>query len=358
MSSQSSDLPKQMRCVIIEKKGAPFTATTRHVPSLKEGQVLVQVKACGVCGGDHVIKDGLMPNASYPRIPGHEVAGVVVAVGPNAKRWKVGDRVGRGWAGGHCFECLSCRKGLFVHCSGGHVTGLDSDGGMSEYMVAPWQSLLAIPAGMSFESAAPLTCAGVTTYNSIRNLKLSAGSWIGVQGVGGLGHLAVQFAAKMGYRVVVLTSSADKAKLAKELGAHHVVDTKGGAQATVGKVMELTGGEGLGAMVATSPSGRAMSDTIPTLGVNGMLLILGAGPDPITAPAGLMIHHARCIRGWMSGSPQDSEETLQFAQEFGVRVIAECFELEKAGEVYDKMNANQLRFRGVLFPNKDDIKKQ
>jgi D-arabinose 1-dehydrogenase-like Zn-dependent alcohol dehydrogenase len=229
-----------------------------------------------------------------PRIPGHEVVGVVVSVGPGAKRFKVGDRVGRGWAGGYCFECKACRTGNFVACSQHITTGLNQDGGWAEYMAARWESLAQVPSGMPAEQAGPLMCAGVTVFNSIRRAGLKAGGWLAVQGIGGLGHLAVQFARAMGYRVVVLSTSADKEKFAKDLGAHEYIDASKGD--TVAALMQLTGGYGVELIVSTSPSGKAMQSVINALGPNGKLLVLGAGPDPISAFPGQLIGNNRCIQ--------------------------------------------------------------
>lgn len=274
--------------------------------------------------------------------------GTVVELAAGAKRWKVGDRVGRGWAGGHCFECKPCRKGQFVFCQKSAITGLSSDGGMAEFMVASWESLIAVPEGMSSEAAAPLLCAGTTTFNSLRNLGLPQGAWVAIQGVGGLGHLAVQFASKMGYRVLVLSSSADKAQFARELGAEHFIDTSKGE--VVKQIHAITGGEGVALVVDTVGSGKVISSVVEALGINGTLLCLGAGPDPINVWSGQLIHNNRVIKGWSSGGPVDGEETLEFAQAFGVKVLTETFPLEQAGEAYDKMNANKLRFRAVLVP--------
>jgi len=349
-TTAASAVPAEMRAIVCEAKGADFKVTTRPVPTAGEGQVLIKVEACGVCGGDHAIKDGAVPGGIWPRIPGHEVVGVVVALGPNAKRVKVGDRVGRGWAGGYCFECKPCRNGNFVACQKHITTGLNQDGGWAEYMVAPWESLAKVPASLAIDQAGPLMCAGVTVYNSIRNAGLKAGAWLAVQGIGGLGHLAVQFANKMGYRVIVLSTSADKEKFARELGAQEYVDTSSGD--VVASLMKITGGYGVELIVSTTPSGKAMQSVINALGPNGKLLTLGAGSDPITVFAGQLIGNNRCIQGWASGSSNDSEETLEFAAAFGIKVLTETFPLEKAAEVYDAMNANKIRFRGVLVMDK------
>lgn len=278
----------------------------------------------------------------------YSVCGTVVEVSPDAKRWKVGDVVGRGWAGGHCFHCKPCRLGQFNHCQNGLITGLSSDGGMAEYMVAPWESLIAVPKGMEPDQVGPLLCAGTTTFNSLRNMKLKAGSWVAVQGVGGLGHLAVQFATKMGFRVIVLSSSSDKEKFAKELGAMHFIDTS--KQDVVAAINSLTHNEGVACVVATVASGKAMSSVIEALGLNGILLSLGAGPDPITVWSHQLIHNNRVVHGWAAGAPNDGEECLEFANAFGVKVMTEKFSLEEAGQAYDKMNANKLRYRAVIVP--------
>ena len=289
-------------------------------------------------------------SAAWPRIPGHEVCGTVIAVGPGAKRWAIGDRVGRGWAGGHCFSCKNCRRGQFIFCEHAVSTGLNSDGGWAEYMTANWESLAAVPKGMASETAAPLLCAGVTTFNSLRNMKLTPGAWVAVQGLGGLGHLAVQFAAKMGYRVIALSSGASKESFARELGALHYIDAS--KESVVGKIKELTSGQGVSLVIGTSPSGKAMASVVEALGPDGTLLTLGAGPDPLSVWTGQLIHNNRVIRGWAAGDANDSEDTLEFAQAFGIKVMTECFPLSQAAETYDKMNNNTIRFRGVLLPQK------
>jgi propanol-preferring alcohol dehydrogenase len=258
--------------------------------------------------------------------------------------------VGRGWCGGYCFECKPCRMGQFISCQKHFTTGLNFDGGWAEYMAARWESLVKIPDGMSSEQAGPLLCAGVTTFNSIRNMKLTAGSWVAVQGVGGLGHLAVQYAKAMGYRVVVLSTSADKAEFAKQLGAEAYVDSS--KQEVVPTLMKLTGGLGVGLVVSTTPSGKAMASVLPALAPQGTLLTLGASPDPIPVFSGLLIGKIGSVRGWASGSPNDSEECLEFSHHFGIKVLTETFALEKAGEAYEAMNANKVRFRAVVLPGK------
>lgn len=274
------------------------------------------------------------PSSSSCRsIPGHEVIGTVVSLGPGSKRWKVGDRVGRGWAGGHCFECKACRLGKFLCCASHIVTGLNADGGMAEFMAARWESLCGVPEGMDAAAAAPLLCAGTTTFNSLRHMGLQQGAWVAVQGLGGLGHLAVQFAAKMGYRVIALSSGPDKEAFARRLGALHFVDSSANdGPGTVAAVMQLTGGAGASLVISTSPSGKAMSAVINALGPDGTLLVLGAGADPLQMWAGQLIHNNRVVRGWASGSAVDSEECLEFAAAFGIECMTETFPLEKAGE--------------------------
>ena len=271
--------------------------------------------------------------SSCRSIPGHEVIGTVVSLGSGSKRWKVGDRVGRGWAGGHCFECKACRLGKFLCCASHIVTGLNADGGMAEFMAARWESLCAVPAGMAAAAAAPLLCAGTTTFNSLRRMGLQQGAWVAVQGLGGLGHLAVQFAAKMGYRVIALSSGPAKEAFARRLGALHFVDSSAAdGPGTVAAVLQLTGGAGASLVISTSPSGAAMSAVINALGPDGTLLVLGAGADPLQMWAGQLIHNNRVVRGWASGSAVDSEECLEFVEAFGIQCMTETFPLEKAGE--------------------------
>ena len=333
----------KMKAVQVPKAGGDFEVVERDIPEPGPGQVRVKVEACGICHSDAVVKDGVFPGIPYPRIPGHEVAGTVDAVGEGVKGWEPGKRVGVGWHGGHCFTCDSCRRGDFVTCNNAKICGIAYDGGYAEYMVAPAEALAAMPEDLSFVDAAPLLCAGVTTYNGLRNSGAVAGDVVAVQGVGGLGHLGIQFAARMGFHTVALSRGPDKEKLARELGADTYIDTE--AEDAVKALKKLGGAR---VILGTAPSGAAMSELIDGLGVNGQLVVVGLAGDPITVRTGQLIAKRRTIAGHPSGTPHDSEDTMNFSVLKEIAAQIETYPLEKAAEAYERMITNKARFRVVL----------
>lgn len=333
-----------MRAVQVTKAGGPFEIVERNVPEPGQGQVRLKVQACGVCHSDSLTKEGYFPGIQYPRIPGHEVAGIIDAIGPNVGGWKVGQRAGVGWHGGHCGYCDSCRRGEFVTCQvDRRVSGIHIDGGYADYMIAHAGTLALIPDSLAAEQAAPLMCAGVTTYNSMRNSGARAGDLVAVHGVGGLGHLAVQFAAKMGYRTVAIARGADKAAYVKALGAHHYIDTQ--TQDAAAELMKLGGAK---VIVATVTDAKAMSSTVTGLATNGKLIVLGAPADMMEVSALALLGERRSIMGWPSGSSIDSQDTLAFAALAGVQSKNEVFTLDRAAEAYDRMMSGRARFRVVI----------
>ncbi|HEY2797509.1 MAG TPA: alcohol dehydrogenase catalytic domain-containing protein [Thermoanaerobaculia bacterium] len=332
------------RAFQVSKPGQPFERVEREFPSPGPGQVRVRVEANGICHSDVLTKEGLFPGIQYPRVPGHEVAGVVDAVGEGVTAWKSGDRVGIGWHGGHCGQCKECRKGNFRFCLVSPlVTGISYDGGYADYVLAPGVALAKIPEGLSAVEAAPLMDAGVTTFMGLRHSGAQAGNLVAVLGVGGLGHLGVQFAAKMGFDTVAIARGADKEPFVKKLGARVYIDSE--KQDPAAELMKLGGAR---AILATATSGSAMTAVIGGLGVDGVLVVVGAPADPMTVPAYALISHRRSIAGWASGRPVDSEATMAFAMQTGVRSMNEVFPLDRAAEAYDRMMSGDARFRVVL----------
>ena len=332
-----------MRVIAVTKPNV-LELVERDVPTPGPGWIRVKVEACGVCHSDAFVVGGGFPGLVRPRIPGHEIAGRVDAVGPSVTGWKVGDRVGVGWHGGHCFECDACRRGLFINCPDAKVTGISHDGGYAEYVVVPSASAARIPEALSAIDAGPLLCAGVTTYNALRNSGARPGQTVAVQGIGGLGHLAVQYAARMGFRTVAISRGADKATLAKELGAHDYIDTEA---ETVKEGLARLGGADL--ILATAPNHDAISSTIEGLKPRGKLLIVAAPFQPLSVSAFALLS-GKTVAGWPSGSAFDSEETLAFSALSGVRPRVETFPLAKAADAFAHMMANKARFRAVLVP--------
>lgn len=333
----------KMRVVQVARAGGPFELVERDIPEPGPGQVRIRVEACGVCHSDVFAKEGTFPGIRFPIVPGHEVAGVIDAVGPGIVPWQVGQRVGVGWYGGHDGYCESCRRGDFITCRNLEVTGISHDGGYAEYMIAPAQALARIPDGLSAEHAAPLMCAGVTTYNALRNSGALSGHLVAVLGVGGLGHLGVQFAARMGFRTVAIARGREKEEPTRKLGAHHYIDSV--AQNVAAELTRLGGAQ---VVLATVTSAKAMSATVGGLGVNGKLLVVGAAPDAIEASPFELIGARRSIQGWPSGAAIDSEDTLAFSAQTGVTPIIETMPLERAAEAYDRMLTGKARFRMVL----------
>jgi len=332
-----------MRAAQVRAPRGPFEIVDREIPEPGPGSVRVKVQASGICHSDSLTKEGLWPGIDYPRAPGHEVAGIVDALGSGVTDFKVGERVGLGWHGGHCGHCASCRRGDFLTCRYGQVPGISYDGGHEDYLVAPAVALARIPGALSPAEAGPLMCAGITTFNSLRHAGAQSGDLVAVLGIGGLGHLGVQFAARMGFETVALARGRDKEPLARKLGAHHYIDTAG--QDPAKELMALGGAR---VVLATVTSGKAMTAVLGGLAVDGALVVLGAAHEPIEVPPLLLIGGRRRIQGWPSGVAADSEDTMAFAARTGVRPMNEVFPLERAAEAYDRMMSGAARFRVVL----------
>jgi D-arabinose 1-dehydrogenase-like Zn-dependent alcohol dehydrogenase len=335
-----------MRAVQVSRAGGEFELVERPLPEPESNQVRIKVEACGVCHSDQFVKDGLWPGITYPRIPGHEIAGRIDKVGSGVTAWKVGQRVGVGWHGGHCFDCERCRVGDFVNCQRQQITGISSDGGYAEYMVAREEAVAAIPEGLDDVDAAPLLCAGITTYNALRNSGARSGDRVAVQGIGGLGHLAIQFASKMGFVTIGVSGGKDKEELARKLGAAQYLDA-----ATVNPAEELKKQGGADVVLATAPSSKAIAPLIHGLAARGKLLIVAAASDPIEIVP-IFLLSGRAIAGWPSGSAKDSEDTLNFSAATGVRPMIEVFPLARAKEAYERMMSGKVRFRAVLSMTK------
>jgi D-arabinose 1-dehydrogenase-like Zn-dependent alcohol dehydrogenase len=333
----------KMKAVQVPKPGADFELVEREIPQPGPGQVRIRVQACGVCHSDSVTKDGLLLGISYPRVPGHEVAGVIDDVGEGVKAWKKGDRVGVGWHGGQDGTCLACRRGDFANCVSMIVCGISYDGGYQEYMVAPVQALAHMPESLDPAEAAPLMCAGITTFNALRHGGAMPSDLVAIQGIGGLGHLGVQFAKKFGYRVAAIGRGPQNGELAKKLGADVYIDS-----AATNAAAELQKLGGARVILATAPSGKAMAALIDGLGPNGCLLVIGAADDPIEVAPLQLIFGGKRIQGWYSGIPTDSEDTLRFSEMTGVRAMIEKYPLEKAAEGYARMMSGKAEFRVVL----------
>ena len=336
-------MPRMRAAQVVSAKG-PYQIVEHEIPEPGAGQVRIRVQASGICHSDSLTKEGLWPGIQYPRVPGHEVAGIVDAVGGAVAGWKVGDRVGVGWHGGHCGYCDACRRGDFLVCQVAPlIPGISYDGGHADYMIAPAVALARIPEGLSAADAAPLMCAGVTTFNSLRNAGARPGDLVAVLGIGGLGHLGVQFAAKAGYRTVAIARGKDKEPLARRLGAHHYIDSQSQDPA-----QELTRLGGARVILATVTSGKAMTATIGGLGVDGKLVVLGAAHEPLEVSALALLGARRSIAGWPSGRAIDSQDTMAFCALTRVRSMNELMPLERVGEAYDRMMSGKARFRMVL----------
>ena len=327
----------------ISKPGGDFEIVERPIPEPGAGEVRIRVQACGVCHSDVLTKEGILPGIQYPRVPGHEVAGTVDKTGAGVSVWRKGQRVGVGWHGGHDGTCRECRRGDFRNCQNGKICGISYDGGYQEYMLAPAEALVPIPDSLSDVDAAPLLCAGITTYNSLRHSGALPGDLVAVQGIGGLGHLGIQFANKFGYKTVAIGRGGENASFAKKLGATEYIDS----QATnAAEALQRLGGARV--ILATAPSSKAMSELINGLGPNGKLMVVGAGADSIEVTPAQLIFGSRTIQGWAAGTPADSEDTLRFAELSGIRPMIEVYKLEQAGEAYARMMSGKAQFRVVL----------
>jgi D-arabinose 1-dehydrogenase-like Zn-dependent alcohol dehydrogenase len=333
----------KMKAVQVPKPGADFEIVEREIPQPGPGHVRIRVQACGVCHSDVLTKEGAWPGITYPRVPGHEIAGVIDETGPGVTQWKKGQRVGVGWHGGQDGTCLACRRGDFGNCANLKICGLSYDGGYQEYMIAPVEAVASMPESLDAAEAAPLMCAGITTFNALRHSGALPSDLVAVQGIGGLGHLGIQFAQKFGYRVAAVGRGPENAALAKKLGAHVYIDT-----ATTNAAAELQKLGGARVILATAPSSKAMSSLIDGLGDNGVLMVVGAAPDPIEVSPIQLIRGMRAIKGWASGIPTDSEDTLRFAEITGVRPMIEKYPLAKAAEAYARMMSGKAEFRVVL----------
>ncbi len=333
----------QMKVAQVPKAKADFEFVERDIPSPGPGQVRIKVQACGICHSDVLTKEGSWPGLQYPRIPGHEVAGVIDEVGSGVIAWKKGERVGVGWHGGQDNTCPACRAGDFTNCESGAVTGISYDGGYQEFMLAPVEAVAHIPDGLDAADAAPLMCAGITTFNSLRHSGAGPGDLVAVQGIGGLGHLGIQFANKFGYRVAAVGRGPENEALAKKLGAYHYIDSKASNPA-----QELQKLGGARVILATAPSSKSMSEIFHGLGRNGSMLVVGADMSPIEIPGPALIFGRKRVQGWAAGTPSDSEDTLRFAALTGVRPMIEKFPFAKVAEAYDRMLSGHAQFRVVL----------
>jgi D-arabinose 1-dehydrogenase-like Zn-dependent alcohol dehydrogenase len=332
-----------MKAVQISKPGGNFEVVERPIPQPGRDQVRIKVEACGICHSDELVKEGYWPGIQYPRVPGHEIAGRIDAIGPDVTLWKPGQRVGVGWHGGHCFECEPCRRGDFVNCKFEKITAIHFDGGYQEYMIAPAEAVASIPDDLPADEAGPLLCAGITVFNALRNSGARAGDTVAVQGIGGLGHLGIQYARQMGFRTVAIGRGADKQQLAKKLGAHEYIDNAAGDQA---QALQKLGGANV--VLATAPDSKSMSELVNGLAPNGTLLVVGAGMEPLTVTPLQLIAGKKALKGWASGTARDSEDTLNFSSLSGVRPMIERYPLEKAADAYEQMINGKARFRVVL----------
>ncbi len=335
-------MPRYRAVQVTAPKGS-LELVERDLREPGRGEARIRIQACGICHSDAFTVEGLFPGIEYPRVPGHEIAGVIDALGAESEPWRVGQRVGVGWYGGHCGHCDRCRRGDFVTCREGRIPGISYDGGYAEYMVAPVQVLALIPDELSAVEAGPLLCAGITTYNALRHGGARAGDVVGILGIGGLGHLAVQFAVRMGFRTVAIARGIDKAELARKLGAHDYIDSRAENPAE-----RLTAMGGAALILATVTNAKAMSAVIDGLGVGGRLVVVGVSAEPIEVAPLQLIGGRRSIQGWPSGVAADSEDTLAFSALSGVRPMIERYPLERAAEAYARMMSGEARFRVVL----------
>jgi D-arabinose 1-dehydrogenase-like Zn-dependent alcohol dehydrogenase len=334
---------RKMKAVEVRQAGGPLQLVERDVPEPGTGHVLIRVQACGICHSDVLTKEGLWPGLHYPRVPGHEIAGIIDAVGAEVTEWTPGQRVGVGWHGGHCGHCEQCRRGDFIVCERALVPGISYDGGYAEFMVAPVEALARIPDDLSDVEAAPLLCAGITTFNALRNSGARPGDVVAILGVGGLGHLGVQFASKMGFQTVAIARGTSKEPLSMKLGARHYIDS---STQNVAEALAALGGAKV--MLATVTSGKAMSAAVGGLAIDGKLIMVGVSDEPVEVPVTQFIMGRRSVQGWPSGTSADSQDTLAFSALTGVRPMIEEFPLVNAANAYDRMMSGAARFRVVL----------
>jgi D-arabinose 1-dehydrogenase-like Zn-dependent alcohol dehydrogenase len=335
----------QMRAVQVPEAGGDFEVVERDVPDLGPEEVRVAVDACGVCHSDAFLKQGGWPGVDYPRIPGHEIVGHIDSVGERVDAWEAGERVGVGWHGGHCFTCEPCRRGDFIACENGQVTGFDHDGGYAEYLTAPQETLARMPDELDAAGAAPLMCAGVTTYNALRNSDAEPGDLVAVQGVGGLGHLGIQYAHAAGFETVAVSRGTEKRDLAEELGADHYIDSE--AEDPGAALAELGGAK---IILGTAPNAEAMESVMDGLGVSGELLTVGIPGDPLEIPVQPLVTSRQSVAGWPSGDARDSQDTLEFSALRDIESMVETYSLEDADEAYERMMESEARFRAVIEP--------
>lgn len=333
----------KMKAAQISQSGGDFEFVERDIPQPGAGQVRLKVEACGICHSDVLVKDGIWPGLQYPRVPGHEIAGRIDAVGTGVTHWTQGQRVGVGWHGGHCFVCNPCRRGDFAMCQKRKVTGIDFDGGYAEYVVVGAEAVALIPDELPAEEAGPFMCAGVTVYNALRNAGARSGDVVAVHGIGGLGHLGVQYARRMGFRTVALNRGTEKEELAKKLGAHHYIDTE--AADAAAELQKLGGAR---VILATAPSAAAISPLVGGLGPDGQLLVPAAPLEPLSISVFPLIAGRLSVAGWYSGTARDSQDTLEFSQFSDVHPMIEKFPFARVAEAYEQMHSGKARFRAVL----------
>lgn len=342
MSTSSND---EMRAVQVPEAGGDFEVVGRAVPTPDGEEVRVAIDACGVCHSDAFLKTGEWPGVEYPRIPGHEIIGRIDAVGERVETWDEGDRVGVGWHGGHCFTCEPCRRGKFINCENGQVTGFDYDGGYAEYLTAPQETLARVPDDLDAASAAPLMCAGVTTYNALRNSDAMPGDLVAIQGIGGLGHLGLQYAHAAGFETVAVSRGTEKRDLAFDLGADHYVDSEA---SDPGAALTELGGAQL--ILGTAPNAPAMESITDGLGVDGQLFAVGIPDEPLDVPVQPLVQGRRSVAGWPSGDARDSQDTLEFSALRDIESMIETYSLAEASEAYERMMESEARFRAVIEP--------
>lgn len=334
-----------MKAVQVSSSEGEFEIVDRPIPQPEADEVRVKVDACGICYSDSFVKDGNWPGLEYPRIPGHEVAGQIDAVGSAVTSWSEGQRVGVGWHGYHCFTCDPCRRGKFIDCEEEQVTGIDTDGGYAEYMTAPAHSLAKIPNELDTVNAAPLMCAGVSTFNPLQDSSTGIGDIAAILGLGGLGHLGVQFAAAAGFETIAISRGTEKQDLAFDLGADHYIDTE--ATDPAKELIDLGGAD---VIVATAPSSDAIEDVLPGLAIDGQLFTLGVPADTIDVGVLNLIDKQCSLKGWASGTARDSQDTLEFSTLRDITPMVETYSLEEVETAYEHMMANDVRFRAVLIP--------